>query len=219
MARPLIYTMNGTGNSILRACGFQPASGLEMVHSIDELELLIEDTEEAGVLGETQAEVVQKVFRLSGKRVRDCMIPRDKMAALEITMSPERVLESVRLGAHTRMPVYQGELDNIVGIVNTKDLFYLFSLKGIFVLHDAIYSPLFLKPDEAVAAAMQTFRRARRPMALVRGEDGKIVGLITLEDIIEEIVGEIEDEHDQPPPGVVSRATRRGLGSVRDNLK
>ncbi len=216
MARPLIYAMNGTGNSILRACGFQPASGRDMVHSIEELRLLIEDTEEAGVLGETQAEVVQKVFRLSGKRARDCMIPRDKVAALELTMPPEKVLESVRLGAHTRMPVYQGEFDNIVGIVNTKDLFYLFSLKGSVVLHDAIYPPLFLKPDEDVATAMQTFRKARRPMALVRGEDGKILGLITLEDIIEEIVGEIEDEHDQPPPGVVTRATRRGLGSVRD---
>lgn len=200
LARPLIYAMNGTGNSILRVCGFQPASGRDMVHSIEELKLLIEDTEEAGVLGETQAEVVQKVFRLSGKRVRDCMIPRDRMAALDLSMPPDKVLESVRLGAHTRMPVYQGRLDNIVGIVNTKDLFYLFSLKGIVVLHDAIYPPLFLKPDEDVATAMQTFRKARRPMALVRDEDGKILGLITLEDIIEEIVGEIEDEHDQPPP-------------------
>ena len=76
------------------------ATGREMVHSIEELSLLVEDTEEAGILGETQAEVVQKVFRLSGKRVRDCMIPRDKMAVLEVTMPPDKVLESVRLG-HT----------------------------------------------------------------------------------------------------------------------
>jgi len=200
VARPLIYVMNGTGNSILRACGFQPASGLDMVHSIEELQLLIEDTEEAGILGKTQADVVQKAFRLSGKRVRDCMIPRDKTAALELTMPPEKVLESVRLGAHTRMPVYHGEFDNMVGIVNTKDLFYLFSLKGIVTLDDAIYPPLFLKPDEDIAAAMRTFRKAHRPMALVRGEDRRILGVITLEDIIEEIVGEIEDEHDQPPP-------------------
>ena len=180
VARPLIYAMKGTGNSILRVCGFQPASGREMVHSIAELELLIEDTEEAGVLGETQAEVVQKAFRLSGKRVRDCMIPRDKMAALELTMPPDKVLEAVRSGAHTRMPVYQGEFDNLVGIVNTKDLFYLFSLKGMVILHDAIYPPLFLKPDGDIATAMQVFRKAHRQMALVRGEDGKIQGLITL---------------------------------------
>lgn len=218
-ARPLIHAMNGTGNFILRAWGFQPASGRDMVHSIEELKLLIEDTEEAGVLGETQAEVVQKAFRLAGKRVRDCMIPRDKMAVLELTMPPDKVLESVRLGAHTRMPVYQGEFDNIVGIVNTKDLFHLFSLKGIVILHDAIYPPLFLSPDEDIATAMQTFRKAHRPMAVVRGGDGKILGLITLEDIVEEIVGEIEDEHDQPSGRILTRASRREQSSVRTNPK
>ena len=76
IARPLIFLMNGTGNTVLRLIGFQPASGREMVHSVEELALLIEDTEEAGILSETQADVVQKVFRLSAKRVRDCMVPR-----------------------------------------------------------------------------------------------------------------------------------------------
>src|SRR5436190_17214434 len=106
------------------------------------------------------------------------MVPRDKMAALELHTPPERVLEAVRQGAHTRMPVYDGELDNIVGVVNTKDLFYLFSLKGVVILEDALYPALFLKPDEDVAAALELFRRARRPMALVRDEGGKILGLI-----------------------------------------
>ena len=160
---PLIHAMNGTGNSILRFCGFRPASGKEMVHSIEELSLLIEDTEEAGVLGETQAEVVQQAFRLSGKRVRDCMVPRDKMAMLELTAPSEKVLEAVRLGAHTRMPVYQGELDNVVGIVNTKDLFHLFSLRGAVVLKDALYPPRFLKPDDDVAAALHCFSRPTVP--------------------------------------------------------
>ena len=198
VARPLIHAMNGTGNGILRACGFPPATGRNMVHSIEELSLLIEDTEEAGILGETQAEVVQKVFRLSGKRVCDCMIPRDKMAVLEVSSPSDTILESVRLVAHTRMPVYQGELDQVVGIVNTKDLFYLFSLKGAVILDDALYPALFLEPNEDVARALEMLRKAHRHMALVRGGEGKVLGLITLEDILEEIVGEIEDEHDQP---------------------
>lgn len=206
---PLIRAMNGTGNAILRSCGFPPASGREMVHSIEELSLLIEDTEEAGILGETQAEVVQQAFRLSGKQVRDCMVPRDKMAMLEWTDSPEKVLEAVRLGAHTRMPVYKGELDNVVGIVNTKDLFYLFSLRGVVVLDDALYPARFLKPDDDVAAALQVFLKAHRPMALVRDADGKILGLITLEDILEEIVGEIEDEHDVRPLERLLHAVRQ----------
>jgi putative hemolysin len=210
LARPLIYAMNGTGNTVLRRCGFQPATGAEMVHSVEELRLLIEDTEEAGLLGETQAEVVQKVFRLSGKRVRDCMILRGNMAVLELNTPPERVLELVRLGAHTRLPVYQDTRDNIVGIVNTKDLFYLFSLKGVVILHDAIYPPLFLKPDEDIASAMNMFRKAHRPMAIVRGERGETLGLITLEDILEEIVGEIEDEHDQRPANPTPRQDENG---------
>jgi CBS domain containing-hemolysin-like protein len=206
---PLIRAMNGAGNAILRFWGFQPASGRAMVHSIEELSLLIEDTEEAGILGETQAEVVQQAFLLSGKRVRDCMVPRDKMAMLEMTASSDNVLEAVRLGAHTRMPVYKGELDNVVGIVNTKDLFHLFSLRGAVVLEDALYPPRFLKPDDDLAAAMQLFLKAHRPMAVVRAEDGRVLGLITLEDILEEIVGEIEDEHDLRPLELLLRAARR----------
>jgi CBS domain containing-hemolysin-like protein len=161
---------------------------------------LIEDTEEAGLLGSTQAEFVRRAFRLSAKRVRDCMVPREKMAVLALDSPPGLVLEAARRGAHTRMPVYEGELDNVVGIVNTKDLFYLFSLKGVVILADALYPPLFLKPDEEVANAFQLFRKARRPMALVRDDEGQILGLITLEDVLEEIVGDIEDEHDQPRP-------------------
>jgi magnesium and cobalt exporter, CNNM family len=200
LTRPLIVLMNGTGNGILRWCGFRPANSAELAPSIEELSLLIEDTEQAGILGPAQAEFVQKVFRLSGKRVRDCMVPRDRMAVLALDSPSEAVLDAARRGAHTRMPVYEGNLDNIVSIVNTKDLFYLFSLKGVVILEDALYPPLFLKPDEDVANAFQLFRKARRPMALVRDAEGRILGLITLEDVLEGIVGDIEDEHDRPTP-------------------
>ena len=211
LTQPLLMTMSSTANFLLRRLGYQAASGEEMIHSVDELKLLIEDTEEAGVLDADQAEFVQNVFRLSNKRVRDCMVPRDKMAALELSTPPDRVLEAVRNGAHTRMPVYEEALDNIVGIVNTKDLFFLFSLKGVVILQDALYPPLFLKPDESMANALRLFRQARRPMALVRDAEEKIVGLITLEDVLEEIVGDIEDEHDRPTPKLpYSRFRLRG---------
>jgi CBS domain containing-hemolysin-like protein len=200
LTRPLIVLMNGTGNLILRLCGFRPAAAEEMVHSVEELLLLIEDTEEAGILEPDQAEYLTNVFRLTAKQVRDCMVPRERMATLELNTPPEKVLEAVRNSAHTRMPVYEGTLDNIVGIVNTKDLFYLFSLKGLVVLEDALYQPVYLKPDESIANALRLFRKSHRHMALVRDEEGKIQGLITLEDILEEIIGDIEDEHDRPVP-------------------
>ncbi len=125
ITRPLIITMNGTGNFILKLWGYRPASEESMVHSVEELRLVIEDQQEAGILAPEQAERIQNVLR------QDC-------------------------------------------------------------LHPAI----FLKPEETIACALRLFRRAHRPMALVRSDDGVIVGLITLEDVLEEIVGEIEDEQD-----------------------
>jgi CBS domain containing-hemolysin-like protein len=201
ITRPGVLVISATASGVLKLFGYKSAPE-SIVHSVEELALLIEDTEEAGILGPEQAELVQNVFRMSNKRVGDCMVPREKMAALELTTPSGKVLEAVRTGAHTRMPVYDREPDNIVGIVNTKNLFFLFSLHGVVVLEDAIYPALFLKPDESIANALRLFRKAKRPMALVRDDDGKIHGLITLEDILEEIIGDIEDEHDQPVPRV-----------------
>jgi CBS domain containing-hemolysin-like protein len=199
LTRPLILLMNGTGNLILRWLGSRPAEST-LVHSVEELALLVEDTEEAGILEPEQAEVVKNVFRLSEKKVGDCMVPADKMGSLELNTPPEKVLEAVRKSAHTRLPVYDGEPNNIVGIVNTKDLFYLFSVQGVVILQDAMYPALFLRPTEDLGDALNMFRRAHRHMAVVRDEAGKVHGLITLEDILEEIVGELEDEHDRPSP-------------------
>src|SRR5262249_14930356 len=102
LTRPRIALLNGTGPGILRRCRFRPASSGERVPSIAERTLLIEDTAEAGILGPAQAELVQKVFRLSAKRVRDGLVPRDQLAVLELTSPPDVVLEAARRGAHTR---------------------------------------------------------------------------------------------------------------------
>lgn len=196
--RPVIFIMNGMGNGVVRLLGFQPVTGHQMLHSVEELGLLIEETRQAGVLPRDQAEYVRNVFRLPEKLVRDCLVPRERVAALELHMPEEKILEAVREGAHTRMPVYDGDLDNIVGIVNTKDLFHLFSMRGMVVLDDAMYPVLFIPPDRPISEVLRDFRRKKRPMAVVREENGHVAGIITLEDIVEEIVGEIEDEHDLP---------------------
>jgi CBS domain containing-hemolysin-like protein len=212
LTRPIVMLMNGVGNRVVRLLGFRAIPGEQMVHSVEELSMLVEEVEEAGLLSADQAEFVYNVFELANKTVGDCMVPREEMATLELHTPPDKVLEAVRQGAHTRMPVYEGDIHNIVGIVNTKDLFYLFSLQGVVVLHDAIYPALFLKPDQPIADALRLFRRARRPMAVVRNDAGQVVGMITLEDVLEEIVGDIEDEHDRPirkvRPKVVHPARR-----------
>ncbi|MER3414591.1 MAG: hypothetical protein C4297_00035 [Gemmataceae bacterium] len=209
--RPLVLALNGLARVVLRLLGYRQLSPTHMAHSVEELMIIVEEVEEAGLLSEEQAEYVQNVFRLAKKTVRECMVPKEKMAAIELHTPPEQVLEIVRQGAHTRMPVYDGTLDNIVGIVNTKDLFYLFSVRGVVVIEDALYPPLFLKPEQPIADGLRLFRRAHRPMALVRDDEGHILGLITLEDILEEIVGDIEDEHDRPLRRVRWRAPRAAL--------
>jgi CBS domain containing-hemolysin-like protein len=218
LSRPFIVIINGSARILLRSLGLKTEINEAIAHSIEELLLLIEDTEEAGLLDADQANLVENVFRLSDKTVQQCMIPRDKMAALELNTPSDKILEAVRSGAHTRMPVYENDIDNIVGIVNTKDLFYLFSLQGVVVLMDAIYPALYLYPDESMDNALRLFRKARRPMALVRDESGHIHGVITLEDVLEEIIGDIEDEHDHPPPRKISPRRRPALAIQKNAL-
>jgi len=208
---PLIRLMNGSSSWILRRLGYRDTGEEGEIHSVDELRLLVEDTEEAGLLDPDAADMVLNVFELTDKTVRDCMVPRDKMSCLDVNSPPEKVLEVARLGAHTRMPVYDGKPDNIVGVVNTKDLFFLFSTSGVVLLEDALYPATFLDPDEPVANAFRLFRKSHRPMAVVRDDNGIVVGLITLEDVLEEIVGDIEDEHDVPVPKLKLARRRAGL--------
>jgi CBS domain containing-hemolysin-like protein len=212
LTRPLVKAMNGSSKLFLRCLGFRLTGEEGEVHSVQELRLLIEDTEEAGLIEPEAADFVLNVFALTDKKVADVMVLWEKVAALELTSPPEKILEAVREGAHTRMPVYEGHKDNIVGIVNTKDLFYLFSLKGVVVLEDAQYPAQFLPPDEPVATALRLFRKTKRPMAVVRRTDGQVVGILTLEDVLEEIIGDIEDEHDDPARRreLIAKALRRG---------
>jgi CBS domain containing-hemolysin-like protein len=201
IARPVIVLMNGAGNWVVRLLGFKPVSGHQMVHSVEELGLLVEETRQAGGLSPDQAEYLRNVFRLSSKSVCDIVVPREKVAALEVHASEEKILEAVREGAHTRMPVYDRDFDRIVGIVNTKDLFYLFSLRGVVVLQDALYKPLYFPANMSVAVALREFKRQKKQMAVVKDNSDHVLGIVTLEDVIEEIVGDIEDEHDQPRNG------------------
>ena len=218
-AGPLITLMNGSSGWFLRRLGYRADAEDGEVHTVDELRLLVEDTEEAGLLDEDQADMVMNVFALTDKRVADCMVPLDRMVALDVNTPPDRVLEIARLGAHTRMPVYEGTPDKVVGIVNTKDLFFLFSTSGAVMLEDALYPPTFLDPDEPVAHAFKLFRKSHRPMAVVRDDKGKVRGLITMEDVLEEIVGDIEDEHDVYVPKVkLKRRRPPGLPTIRPGM-
>ena len=193
---PLSYFMRTSGRGLVKLLRVPAATAEQSVHSSDEIDLLVEEGKEAGIIPHDEAAYVRAVFELSDKKVRDVMVPREKCVAVALNATEDEILDMARETAHTRMPVYDGDPDNVVGIVNTKDLFHVFSLKGLVILMDAMYPALFVDPDSAVARLLKIFRKEKRQMAVVKSAEGKFLGLVTLEDILEEIVGEIEDEHD-----------------------
>jgi CBS domain containing-hemolysin-like protein len=196
LTRPFIYVIRNSTNGVVRSLRLPPLAPSKMVHSVDELRMLVEETREAGVIAEDQASYVRNVLQISDKRVREVMVAREKVVTIPLNATEEDALSTARVTAHTRMPVWEGNPDNIVGIVNTKDLFHLFSLKGLVILEDAMYPAIFVHPDQKVGWLLSTFKREKRQMAVVRDPQGRFLGIVTLEDILEEIVGEIEDEHD-----------------------
>ncbi|HEY2786547.1 MAG TPA: hemolysin family protein [Fimbriiglobus sp.] len=196
IARPVVRLMNGTSTFFLRRLGYEPDADEGEVHSIEELRLLIEDTEEAGLIDPEQADVVLNVFGLTQKKVRACMVPREKMITLDVRATRDQVLTAIREGAHTRMPVWEDRPDNVIGIVNSKELLYLFTANAPVVLDDLLYPATFLDPDMSISDALHLLRKTHKHLALVRDRTEVVLGMITLEDVLEEIVGDIEDEHD-----------------------
>jgi len=196
----VLVVMNGAGNGLVRLFGVQPAGHGHAVHSPEELSLLVTEARQAGKIRPYASRILGNVFRLSRTRVRDVMIPRERVFAIERRTSAEVLIDLLRDTGYTRIPVYDGTLDEIFGILHAKDLFHVYAREGVVILEDAIRPASFIRPDLPVVDALRQFRRGRRHLAIVREGDGPVLGVCTLEDVLEEIVGEIEDEHDLPTP-------------------
>lgn len=194
--RPFIRVMNWTANLLVRAIGFKGTGSQAHLHSVDELQLIVEDASEAGKMSPEQADILTRAFQLPEKKVRDAMLPLAKAVMLEYRMKPQQILYALQDSVHTRFPVYDGEPTRVVGIVNAKDLFAIYATSGLVNLEDAMYPVTWAPADRSTADQLKEFRKARRQMAVVIDEAGIPIGIITLEDIVEELVGDIEDEHD-----------------------
>jgi len=199
----VLWLMNGTANGILRAFGIERAGEAQRVHSPEELSLLVDEASEAGAIRADTGRLLGNVFRLARTRVRDVMIPRDRIFFVERNMPIERLLEEVREQGYTRIPVCEGGLDRVMGVLHAKDLFHLYAERRLFVLDDLLRGMGEIPSDLSVLEALRRFRRRRAHIAVVRDPGGPVLGLVTLEDVLEEIVGEIEDEHDVPTSAVV----------------
>ncbi|MGE0707454.1 MAG: hemolysin family protein [Planctomycetota bacterium] len=199
---PAVWLLNGGAALVLRPFGI-PTQPPRRHYSLHELALLVDETKQAGGLRAEQAEVVQKVFRLAGKTAEEVMVPLERVGMIDLEWPQDRVLDAVVAGAHTRMPVFEGDRSRIVGLVNTKDLFAQYRRSGEVRVREVL-RPLVSLPREArLEEELERFRRQRLHLALVQDPGEAPVGMVTLEDMLEEIVGEIEDEHDRRGPGAV----------------
>jgi CBS domain containing-hemolysin-like protein len=176
----------------------EPNPSPHSVHSPEELSLLVDEARAAGAMGSDTGRLLGNVFRLTRTRVRDVMVPRARIFAVEQKTPIEELLEVMRDQGYTRVPVYRETLEQTVGVLHTKDLFHLYAERRLFVLEDLLRPVVELPPEISLNDALRRFRRQRAHLALVRSAGGPVAGLVTLEDVLEEIVGEIEDEHDEP---------------------
>jgi CBS domain containing-hemolysin-like protein len=198
LTRPALWLMNGCGNALVRAFGVRPAGQAGQVHSADELHLLVNEASESGEIRPDTGRMLGNVFGLSSRTVRDVMIPRERVFAVPRDIGRDDLLEKLCEEGFTRLPVYDDTLDRVIGVLHAKDVFHLVAQTKAVVLEDAIRPAFEMEPDVSVRVALARFRRARRHLAVVRDGGGPVLGVVTLEDVLEEIVGDIEDEHDEP---------------------
>jgi CBS domain containing-hemolysin-like protein len=202
--KPVIWVLQGSSEVILRALGLQPPGGEVDVYSEAELKMLLSRSTEEGELEQQEQEMLYKVFDFADKEVSAVMVPRPEVVALSIDLPPEEALAAVIESPYTRYPVYRETLDKVVGILHVRDLFSALVDRGIAgVQLEQLLRPAYIVPEtKDLAALLAEFRKANQHMAIVVDEYGDLEGIVTLEDLLEEIVGEIEDEFDLPDESI-----------------
>jgi putative hemolysin len=202
--KPLIWVLQRSSDTVLRALGLTPPGGEMEVYSEAELKMLLSRSTEEGQLERQEQEMLYKVFDFADKEVSAVMVPRPEVVALSIEMPPEEALAAVIDSPYTRYPVYRDSLDEIVGVLHVRDLFSALVDRGIAgVQLEQLLRPAHIVPETKDLAALLTeFRRTNQHMAVVVDEYGELEGIVTLEDLLEEIVGEIEDEFDLPDESI-----------------
>ncbi|HUG65766.1 MAG TPA: hemolysin family protein [Gaiellaceae bacterium] len=211
LSAPIVWLLNVSASGVMRVLGFKPAVAGEVSHSEDELRRLLAGAEDAGVIENAEEEMLYKVFDFGDMEVSQVMVPRPEVVGISADMPLEEALRAVVDSPFTRYPVYRGSLDEVVGILHVRDLFAAIHDLGLAsVSLESIVRPPYVVPEtKDLAALLADFRREKQHLAVVVDEYGAMEGIVTLEDLLEEIVGEIEDEFDLPDTSIERIDERR----------
>ena len=210
IARPLVWLLQESTAVILRSLGLEPPGAEHEAHSEAELRMLLSSSADQGEIEHEEQEMLYKVFDFADKEVSDVMVPRPEVVAISIALPAEEALKSVLESPYTRYPVYRESLDDIVGVLHIRDLVAALHDSGVASVDLAeLVRPAYMVPETKDLGDLLTeFRRTNNHLAVVIDEYGQMEGIVTLEDLLEEIVGEIEDEFD-PPDETIERIDDR----------
>ena len=194
--KPFVWLLEVSGNKILAACHAN-SEDASLVHSTEELDMLVDASYNEGVLNETEAEMLHNMFKFSDLMAKQVMIPRTDMVCIPDDITYEELNKVALENQYTRYPVYEENIDKILGFIHVKDLYSLAMNKGEFSVQKLI-RPLMLVPETmTLDNLIIEFRKLHCQIAVVIDEFGGTSGLITLEDVLEEIIGEVQDEFDE----------------------
>lgn len=203
--KPFIWALNNTGNYVVRLIGLKPPKGHQLLHSEEEIKMILSQSSEGGVIPQKEVEMVKNIFKLGDTSIKDTMTPRKKMIAFDIEIPLTELLDKASENIHSRFPVYKKTIHNVIGFIHVKDLYQQAvdpigeiafeeeqkkKLSELKIIRDVIFVPETLKADRVLLL----MRKKRVHIAIVKNKSDKTLGLVTLEDVMEDVVGEIEDE-------------------------
>jgi CBS domain containing-hemolysin-like protein len=194
--KPLILVINVSANGMIKMLGLKTVTKDDIIGSEEEIRYLISEGRKSGIIDSTEHQLIEKIFDFNDKLARDIMVPRNNIIALNIYESREMIVQTVIEEGFSRIPVYKDTIDNIIGIVYSKDFISATEHRELIVLSDILRPAYFVPETKQIGEILKDFQKKHLHMGIVVNEHGNVEGLITLEDIMEEIVGEIEDEYD-----------------------
>jgi CBS domain containing-hemolysin-like protein len=200
IVHPVVWLLQISANGVLRLMRITPAPAGMIAFTRDDIRQSVAVAEDVGEIQTAEEEMLYKVFDFAEKEASDVMVPRPDLVALSVELPPEKALQTVLESPYTRYPVYRESLDEILGVLHVRDLFGALVDRGIEAVELAdLLRPAYVVPEtKDLAALLGEFRRTNQHLAIVMDEYGSTMGIVTLEDVLEEIVGDIEDEFDLP---------------------